>query len=116
MEAISPYRSSQFAPALSGLPPDPAPPSVMQGMIDWRPALLARRLRCSAGGAGSAGCAGTVASAPSDKAGADSTPDRYGAQVRSSHVGLVAETRSESHAGFRSRQGNRAMRAAYGRP
>src|SRR5712692_9130695 len=32
-EAISPYRSSRFAPALSGLPPDPAPPSVMQSMI-----------------------------------------------------------------------------------
>jgi len=29
-----------------------------QGMTSWRPALLALRLRCSAGGTGSAGCAG----------------------------------------------------------
>src|SRR5258707_64952 len=49
----------QFAPALSGLPPDPAPPLAMQKhSASWRPALLALRRRCSAGGTGSAGCAG----------------------------------------------------------
>jgi hypothetical protein len=73
-EAISPYRSSQFAPALSGSPPDPAPPSVMQGMIDWRPALLARWLRCSAGGTGSAGSAGRSRALPPTKRGRTSHP------------------------------------------
>ena len=51
--AISPYRFSQFAPALSGLPPDPAPPLCHTqppgGGLCVRQSW--RLLRCSARGA-----------------------------------------------------------------
>ena len=40
--AISPYFFSFVAPALSGYPPDPAPPTrTCKSMTSWRPALLA---------------------------------------------------------------------------
>lgn len=66
---IRPDFLPRVAPALSGSPPDPVPPSVMQGMSDWRPALLARWLRCSAGGTGSAGYAGRSRALPPTKRG-----------------------------------------------